>query len=148
MFGVIQIDFVQAGNTEKSYLQSHSLTGVRQQREIIKGLEQVGDTIPPKVEIYRSLQGVLSSLPKSPAVKLVASTEPPTETLMAWEREISEGRPTIIAIGPELGWQAAELNLFDEEGFSPLTLGNRVLRVEVALAAFLGQLELLRTPRA
>ncbi|HUS65687.1 MAG TPA: RsmE family RNA methyltransferase, partial [Kofleriaceae bacterium] len=54
------------------------------------------------------------------------------------------GGRTIVAIGPEGGWIDRELETFERLGFSAVSLGAAVLRVESAVAATLAQLTLLR----
>ena len=49
-----------------------------------------------------------------------------------------------MAIGPERGWSDAEVDLFTQHGFTPVGLGERVVRVELALVFLLGKLSLLR----
>jgi RsmE family RNA methyltransferase len=51
--------------------------------------------------------------------------------------------PLTLAIGPEGGWIEREVGTFAARGFAIVSLGAPVLRVEVALAAALGQLALL-----
>ena len=51
--------------------------------------------------------------------------------------------PVTLAIGPEGGWIPREVDTFAERGFAIVSLGAPVLRVEVALAAALGQLAML-----
>jgi 16S rRNA (uracil1498-N3)-methyltransferase len=46
--------------------------------------------------------------------------------------------PLVVAVGPEGGWSAAELDLMGASGFAPVSLGRFVLRVETAVAAALG----------
>jgi RsmE family RNA methyltransferase len=45
-----------------------------------------------------------------------------------------------LAIGPEGGWVEAELASLENVGFSPVSLGPRILRVETAVAALLSRL--------
>jgi len=75
-----------------------------------------------------------------PAVKLVAHPgAPPIETA------VSRGDgPIVLAIGPEGGWIAREVDTFIARGFAPVSLGAPILRVETAVAAALGQLVLLQ----
>ncbi len=49
----------------------------------------------------------------------------------------------VLAIGPERGFIKDDLNYFTDNNFSPATISKSVLRVEHALFAALGQLELL-----
>ena len=57
---------------------------------------------------------------------------------------IRHDEPTTLAIGPEGGWIQREVDTFIARGFTPITLGVPILRVETAVAAALGQLVLLR----
>jgi RsmE family RNA methyltransferase len=50
-----------------------------------------------------------------------------------------EGR-AVIAVGPEGGWVPFEIELLEQRGFAPFSLGPRPLRVEVAVAYALGAL--------
>ena len=50
----------------------------------------------------------------------------------------------VLAIGPEGGWIERELDTFVARGFTAVSLGTPILRVEAALAAALAQLMLLR----
>ena len=48
-----------------------------------------------------------------------------------------------MAIGPEGGWIQREVDTFAARGFTPVSLGTPILRVEAAVAALLGQIALL-----
>jgi 16S rRNA U1498 N3-methylase RsmE len=48
--------------------------------------------------------------------------------------------PCVLAVGPEGGWIERELDTFVARGFTPVSLGPPILRVETAVAALLGQL--------
>ena len=43
-----------------------------------------------------------------------------------------ENKRVILAIGPERGWSLRERNVFISSGFSPVLIGNRILRTETA----------------
>ncbi len=45
------------------------------------------------------------------------------------------GRNVLVAVGPEGGFSGAELDFFEEKGFTPVSLGSLVLRSETAAAA-------------
>jgi RsmE family RNA methyltransferase len=49
-------------------------------------------------------------------------------------------RPVVLAIGPEGGFIDREVDAFREIGFSTVSLGPRILRVETALACMIGRL--------
>jgi hypothetical protein len=42
-----------------------------------------------------------------------------------------------LAIGPEGGWTEFEVNLFTQCNFIPVSLGNRILRTDVALISLI-----------
>ena len=77
--------------------------------------------------------------PPRPQIKLVAHPgAPPIEVAEPGEL------PLVLAIGPEGGWIAREVETFVARGFTPVSLGAPILRVETAVAAALGQLLVLR----
>jgi RsmE family RNA methyltransferase len=124
---------------EKSYFDSHVLA---QAPELFaQGLEQARDTVPPELlvrERFRPfVEDELDALFPSGA-RLVAhpaaNSAPPAR----------EGR-LLLAVGPEGGWVPFELQLLQQHGFAPFTLGPRPLRVEVALPYALGALSRSRT---
>ena len=77
----------------------------------------------------------------APATKLIAHPDaPPIEAAqLTW--------PLVLALGPAGGWIQRELDTFVERGFTAVSIGAPILRVEAALAAVLGQLVLLQRLR-
>lgn len=57
---------------------------------------------------------------------------------------VAAAERAVVALGPEAGFVDFEVERFVAAGFTPLSLGARPLRVEVAAVATLAQLELLR----
>jgi RsmE family RNA methyltransferase len=57
---------------------------------------------------------------------------------------LAAGARAVLAIGPDGGWVPAEVELFRAAGFQPVSLGPRVLRVEVAVPTALGALRARR----
>jgi RsmE family RNA methyltransferase len=47
------------------------------------------------------------------------------------------GQRTLLAIGPEGGWNAFELRLLEEHGFEAVGMGPRTLRTDTACIALL-----------
>ncbi|MCK5849877.1 MAG: RNA methyltransferase, partial [Kiritimatiellae bacterium] len=45
-----------------------------------------------------------------------------------------------LAIGPEGGWTPFEMNLFEQQNFTPISLGHRILRSDTACVALLAAL--------
>ncbi len=44
----------------------------------------------------------------------------------------------VLAVGPEGGWSPRELTLWESHGFTPITLGPRTLRTDVACIHLVG----------
>ena len=64
------------------------------------------------------------------------------------ERAVTRSEPTTLAIGPEGGWIEREVETFVARGFTPVSLGAPILRVEAAVASALGQLLLVQRLRS
>ena len=159
MFGVSSLHFVKSEKGEKSYLQSRSLDQDQIEEESLKAMEQVWDSRRPEIVVHRALSFFMRErLPsveaatgrrgKGEVLKLIAHPGGATLTCADVPRVLDTR--TIIAIGPERGWSDHEVRLFEEVGFTTIGLGERVVRVELALVFLLGQLSVLRAsdPRA
>jgi len=147
MCGVDAIHFVKASQSQKSYLQSRVLEKERIQTEILKGLEQARDSIPARVTVHRNFKsfieqerGDLEPHPDRPALRLLAHTQSSEQLTQS---AVGLPQRAIIAIGPEAGWEAAEVESFKDLGFKPVGLGSRILRVEYALVSLISSIEVL-----
>jgi RsmE family RNA methyltransferase len=156
-FGVARIDLTNAWRVDKSYLDSPRLAPDTLAHAARLGAEQGATTRLPVIAVHRRLMGLLDERseardddrdppgtikrwPGPPAGKLIAHPgAPPIETAMA-----GPPAPIVLAIGPEGGWITREIETFVARGFSPVSLGEPILRVEAAVAAALGQLLVLR----
>jgi 16S rRNA (uracil1498-N3)-methyltransferase len=144
-FGVGRIDLVNAWRVERSYLDSPRLAADQLGAALRSGCEQGGNTWVPDIELHRLLMPFLRRAPErwpAAAHRLVAHPRVSSPI----ESAIPPGTraPILLALGPEGGWIDRELASFAGLGFTAVTLGPAVLRVEAALAAALGQLQLLR----
>jgi len=153
MLGVQRIFFVQTREVRKSYLQSKSLTAENIQYEIIKGLEQSCTSQAPEVSIHRSLGGFLKNTlaplleaerRTSKPLCLLADTRSSTLLSEFTGSSLARGHSVFAAIGPEAGWTEDEVADWRTLGFEVVSLGARVLRVEIALAYLAGQINMLR----
>jgi hypothetical protein len=45
----------------------------------------------------------------------------------------------VLAVGPEGGWIAAEVDMFKRAGFLPFNMGDKILRTETAVVGLLSQ---------
>lgn len=142
--GVEELHFIKTLNVEKSYLQSKALLPEVIQHELIKGLEQTCDSIPPKIEIHRSYRQFSSAvLPElcarhESSARFIAHTK-----VMAGEERIKIqcGQEAIFSFGPESGWTEKELSDFEVQGFQSLSLGDRILRVDTAVIYAVSRVE-------
>ena len=67
-----------------------------------------------------------------------------------WKNGIAVGRAfdlTRADLLEHLGWIQREIDTFVERGFTPVSIGEPILRVEAALSATLGQLLVLQRLR-
>lgn len=145
-FGVARIDLTNAWRVDKSYLASPRLADAALAYALRFGAEQGATThIPPLAIHDRFMAFVDGRWPAAsagtPATRLLAHPgAPPIEqATLTW--------PLAIAIGPEGGWIQREIDTFVERGFTPVSIGGPILRVEAALSATLGQLLVLQRLR-
>ena len=127
--GVQSLTIVSAEQTEASYLDSHLLTPEGIQDEVRAGLEQAFDATPPAITVHHSLRETFFA----PGERLFGSLR--GEFLKRFE---GSGEMVTIAIGPEKGWSGDEETFLCQSDFKPISLGARVMRVDVALAALCG----------
>jgi len=143
MFRIEKVIFFPSVLGEKSYRQSKMFQYLRQQAELVKGAEQVGNAYLPKVEVLNSITELWSDLSAS-SVRMVgepgASSYLVRSIITATQvtNQFPEG--IVLAIGPEAGWDIEELESFKSADFKEVSVGHDHFRVEVALHAMLGQL--------
>jgi len=145
MTGVRSLRLVATEFGEKSYSTSHLLKDDVLRGEVIKALEQTGEGLAPRVSVHRSFarfcQNYEAESPRHVSgIRVLA--HPAGGSLGALELVATSVEAT-LAVGPEPGWSAQEVSLFTEMGFAHVGLGQRVVRVEVALGLLLGQLQAL-----
>ncbi len=132
--GVDRIVLLNAARVEKSYFESKVFAQVEEL--LLQGLEQARDTRLPEVLVrdrFRPfVEDELDALFPQGA-RLVA------HPLGAGPAPHREGR-ALLAVGPEGGWVPFEIELLQQRGFAPFSLGPRPLRVEVAVPYALGAL--------
>jgi 16S rRNA (uracil1498-N3)-methyltransferase len=135
--GIREIDLINAWRVEKAYLSSPRLTEENLRLQSILGLEQSGDTILPAIRLHKLFTPfVRDELPRyiKGSIALLAHPGAGSEA----PRRVAES--VVLAIGPEGGFIDREVSTFREIGFTEVTLGPRILRVETALACLVGRL--------
>ncbi len=140
MSGVRSLHLVHLNSGEKSYLDAHILQDVQLQQEIVKSLEQIWEGLYPEISVHRHFDAFIRkhercSLRGVDELKVVA--HPGAETLS--NSAIKSTSRAVIAVGSEGGWSKQELDALSCVGFRQVGLGERIVRVEVALLYLLGQ---------
>jgi len=135
--GVAEIHLVNAWKVEKSYWKSPRMAEENLLLQRILGLEQARDTVLPLLRLHRLLRPFAEEeLPRLAAgtTALVAHPGVPAPCPRA------VAGPVTLAIGPEGGFLPQEVDLLQRAGLAPVNLGDRILRVETAVAALVGRL--------
>lgn len=146
-FGVRRIDLVNAWRVERSYFDTPRLHPDAVTQSLTLGCEQGNQPWLPEVQVFPLFVPYLRNslgprLETEAAHRLVA--HPRGAPGMERVFPPGTGSPVVVALGPEGGWIEKELESFCELGFTPVSLGPAVLRVEAAVVAILAQLALLR----
>ncbi|OTG76365.1 16S rRNA (uracil(1498)-N(3))-methyltransferase [Acinetobacter terrae] len=134
--GVEKIILLHSYRVDKSYWQTPFLQQLDQY--VTLGLEQAGDTIAPKIEIYKRfkpfVEDVLPGLITTDCPAYVA--HPYADMKMPFAID----HPCTIVIGPEGGFIPYEVDLLIKNGCQAVSLGNRIIRTETVIPYVLGRL--------
>lgn len=138
--GVARIFLTNAQRVERYYFDTHTLQPEFYEAQLKLGLEQAMDTRLPKVQIHRQLTGLVESEWAVPEPGTVRWVGHPTGKSHIWDMLGANAIPqrVVLAVGPEGGWSPRELTLWEEHGFTPITLGPRTLRTDVAAIHLVG----------
>ena len=136
--GVKSIWFIHSRKVEKSYWQASVLQNEAIDKEIRLALEQCGDTIYPELNFRDRFKPFAEDeLPGMIAASDAALFGHPRSSA---QPETFNGRKVVLLIGPEGGFSDYEVEKLTLAGATGVTLGNRVLRTEFAVAALLAKL--------
>ena len=153
-FGVRNLYLINSKRVEKSFFSSPVLKSENIKKHLIIGLEQASVTILPEVEIFDSFRNfatcVLAREKHKWGPKVIAHTTQggSLSTCMTQFTKLHGGSCCdndtfpVVAIGPEGGWLDAEVEEFERFGFTRISLGKRILRVETAVYALLAQMQI------
>jgi RsmE family RNA methyltransferase len=136
--GVGQIILTNAERVERHYFDTHVLGEACYRPLLIEGMQQARDTRLPAVSIHRQIKVLVEDRLNTlfgDGLRLVA--DPGGTTSIASAIGEHPDQRVLVAIGPEGGWNAFELALFEAHGFHSVGLGPRTLRVDTACTAIL-----------
>lgn len=144
--GVGRLVLTETRRVEKAFFGATFLRPEVHRPLLLEGLAQAKLTRLPEVTVERKLHRVLASLPDrfSAHRKLIAHPEAPPLAAV----RLDPAQPVLLAIGPEGGFVDGEVTRLVEAGFEPVSMGEKILRVETACVALMSQVSLLRQQAA
>lgn len=140
--GAARITPVLARRTEKHLAQAAAKRADRWRRIVREASQQSRRSDVPKLDDPAPLRSALGSMTAD--VKLLLAETEEENTLRAALQAAPEDASIALAIGPEGGWTAEEMQLFRDHGWQHVTLGPRILRAETAAIAGLAIVSALR----
>jgi RsmE family RNA methyltransferase len=135
--GVKQIYLINSYRVEKSFWGSPLLQPENLQEHLLLGLEQACDTILPQVYLKQRFKPFVEDELMSIASGTQAIVAHP---FAAADCPGGSCLPVTLAIGPEGGFIPYEVEKLQECGFTSISLGPRILRVETAVPVLLSRL--------
>jgi len=129
--GASRIVTVVAQRTEPHLAKAAEKRVERWQRIALQASEQSRRTSAPVIAQPLSLQAAVSEL-KGTRIVLAESEE---QTMLKDALRTSPSGEITLAFGPEGGWTASELKLFQTSGWVAASLGSTILRAETAVIA-------------
>ncbi len=139
--GVGRLVLLGSYRVEKSYFATPLLDPAALDAELRLGLEQGRDTVAPQVTVRRFFKPFVEDeldAAFAGAQRLLADPAG-AASLDAVRRTATRA---VVAVGPEGGWTRYEADQLAARGFTPFTLGPRVLRVDAAVPFVVGQAQL------
>lgn len=136
--GVDHLTLIQTSRVEKSFWQSPSATDRAIREQLILGLEQGRATQIPSVSMHKRFRPFIEDeLPQlnPEAKKYIADPGGKHEPKLHDANEA-----ILLAIGPEGGFLQQEVEMFQEQGFDAIHLGERILKVETAVPVLISKL--------
>ena len=136
--GVARIVLLHTKRVEKTYWNARVMQPDSLREALLLGLEQARDTRLPELALERRFrpfaEDELPGLAERAESALLATPEAPRPC------PSSVAGPALLAIGPEGGFVAFEVECLAAAGLEPVHLGARALRVETAVPVLLSRL--------
>jgi RsmE family RNA methyltransferase len=135
--GVKEIFLINSRRVEKSFWGSGVLAAPTIQRHLDLGLCQARDTLVPRVHLKRFFSPfVKEELPDLSRNKKRILAHPIAQNSCP----VGLNSDTVLVIGPEGGFIDLEVQTLVDNGFDPMTMGHRILRVETVVTALVSRL--------
>ncbi|MGS2723806.1 16S rRNA (uracil(1498)-N(3))-methyltransferase [Porticoccus sp. GXU_MW_L64] len=135
--GVKQLYLINSYRVEKSFWQSPFLQTDAIREQLILGLEQACDTALPQVQLRQRFKPFVEDELPAIAANTRALVAHPKN---AGACPVNITDTTTLAVGPEGGFIDYEVEKLAECGFTAVSLGPRILRVETAVPVLLSRI--------
>jgi RsmE family RNA methyltransferase len=150
MLGIEAVHFIRSERTDKNYLKSQALKADSIQEELFLGAAQAGDSEIPEVYVHDRFLGFIEDVLPSVVGKhsqtglYLADTVAGITSIDA-EKKYGKVKRFLFAVGPELGWNEFEREQWGKAGAQPISLGERILRVDAACVALFWRVAILQS---
>lgn len=135
--GVSHLILINSARVDKSYWSSPILRTSNIKQQLIAGLEQAGSTLIPQVSLKKLFKPfVEDELPSICANSRCLIAHPYKSSPCPAPQMCA----TTLAVGPEGGFIPYEVEKFIEQGFTPINIGKRILKVETAIPVLIAKL--------
>ncbi|MBF0522208.1 MAG: 16S rRNA (uracil(1498)-N(3))-methyltransferase [Candidatus Omnitrophica bacterium] len=135
--GVGRLILFNSWRVEKSFWNSSALKSEELEAQLVLGLEQARDTVLPEVSFRRYFTPfVTKEVPQLIQNTIALVAHPNVKDVCP--RHVK--KPVTLFIGPEGGFIDSEVEALKAQGIKPVTLGERILRVETAVDVLLSRL--------
>ncbi|MCG8564289.1 MAG: RsmE family RNA methyltransferase, partial [Desulfobacterales bacterium] len=135
--GVKKIYLINSWRVEKSFWDSQFMDEEKLAHYMVLGLEQARDTLMPNLHIRRYFTAfVKEELPGIARDHMKILAHPKTDQVCP----VAVNQPAVLVIGPEGGFIDLEVETLAQAGFSPFSIGPRILKVETAVTHLISRL--------
>jgi len=135
--GAESILVVGTKRTEKSFWNSHALAPEAVRERLLLGIEQAKDTVLPEIVFERYFEPLVDEV-LPPRIRGRRAFLPHPGSAEPCPHAVDA--PVTVFVGPEGGFLDYEVERLAGIGFEPVTLGERVLRVEPVIPMLVGRL--------